>query len=209
MLIVLTQPGLLMHEALAIEALLKAGADYVHVRKPGYASEEVGALIGSVSVENRKRLSVHYHHEAAQRMGAGGLHRTKGFAVTDRKGCRVSASCHSIAEVQALTLADCRYVFLSPVYDSISKKGYASAFSKSSLSEFLSQRSVDGPAVVALGGITKANAGAVRQMGFDGAALLGALWVVQNGVVNVPATEERFYEIQEQWKTSRNLSMHH
>ncbi|GAO31456.1 thiamine phosphate synthase [Geofilum rubicundum] len=201
MLIAITQPSLLKQEALAIEALLKAGVDYVHVRKPGYVSEEVRALLNAVPEPGRPCLSVHYHHQAARRSGVGGLHRTKGFAVTDGKGCRVSASCHSLAEVKALTLADCQYVFLSPVFDSISKKGYASAFSKASLSEFLSHKETDMPAVVALGGITKDNVGAVRQMGFDGAALLGALWVVQKGVVDVPATVERFFEIQEQWKT--------
>lgn len=202
MLIAITQPGLLKHEALAIEALLKAGMDYVHVRKPGYASEEVRALLNAVPDASRPSLSVHYHHHAAQQSGVGGLHRTKGYAVTGGKGCRVTASCHSVAEVQALSGADCQYVFLSPVYDSISKKGYASSFSKTVLCDFLSCRATDMPAVVALGGITKDNVAEVRQMGFDGAAILGALWVVQKGVVDVPATVDRFYEIQEQWKTA-------
>lgn len=200
MLIAITQPGLLKQEALAIEALIKAGVDYVHVRKPGYASEEVRVLLNAVPDASRPGLSVHYHHQAAQLSGVGGLHRTKGFAVVGDKGCRVSASCHSVAEVQALRVADCQYVFLSPVYDSISKKGYASAFSKASLCEFLCHKGAEMPAVVALGGITKDNVAAVRQMGFDGAAILGALWVVQNGVVDVPATVDRFYDIQEQWK---------
>jgi thiamine-phosphate pyrophosphorylase len=202
MLIAITQPGLLKHEVSAIEALIKAGVDYVHVRKPGYASEEVRALLSAVPEASRPSMSVHYHHQAAQRSGVGGLHRTKGFAVTGGKGYRVSASCHSVAEVQALRVADCQYVFLSPVYDSISKKGYVAAFSKTSLCDFLCHRGVDMPEVVALGGITKDNVAEARQMGFDGAAVLGALWVVQNGVVDVPATVDRFYEIQEQWKTA-------
>ncbi len=202
MLIAITPPGLLKQEALAIDALIEAGVDYVHVRKPGYASEEVGALLSAVPEQSRLCLSVHYHHHVAQRSGVGGLHRTKGYEVANGRGCRVSASCHAMTEVQALTGADCQYVFLSPVYDSISKKGYASAFSKSSLCDFLSHKRAGMPAVVALGGITRDNVAEVRQMGFDGAALLGALWVVHKGAVDVPATVDRFYEIQEQWKTA-------
>jgi thiamine-phosphate pyrophosphorylase len=202
MLIAITQPSLLKHEASAIEALIKAGVDYVHVRKPGYVSEEVRDLLSAVPEASRPSMSVHYHHHEGQRSGVGGLHRTKGFTVTGGKGYRVSASCHSVAEVQALRVADYQYVFLSPVYDSISKKGYASAFSRVSLCDFLSCRATDMPAVVALGGITKDNVATVRQMGFDGAAVLGALWVVRKGAVEVPATVDRFYEIQEQWKTA-------
>ena len=58
----------------------------------------------------------------------------------------VSRSCHSLEEVAESRELD--YVFLSPVFDSISKQGYASHFSEEQLRGHVDAR------VMALGGVT-------------------------------------------------------
>ncbi len=70
-------------------------------------------------------------------------------------------------------------MFLSPVFDSISKEGYASAFDLAEAQGFLqklAKRPGHRPSVLALGGIESGNIAAVQQAGFAGAAVLGSVW---------------------------------
>ena len=60
---------------------------------------------------------------------------------------------------------------LSPVFDSISKQGYRSAFDPDSLRPWL-----EGKRVVALGGVTPERIPLLRDAGFSGAAMLGYFW---------------------------------
>ena len=66
-------------------------------------------------------------------------------------------------------------VLLSPIFDSISKKGYASAFSPSQLEEAASQGIIDHQ-VVALGGVTLDKLPLLESWHFGGAAMLGSIW---------------------------------
>ena len=62
------------------------------------------------------------------------------------------------------------YRFLSPVFDSISKPGYLSAFTEEDL-----RGHVDAD-TFALGGVTPDKLELLEQLGFGGAAMLGAAW---------------------------------
>lgn len=84
----------------------------------------------------------------------------------------MSVSCHSFEEIDALPFEP-NYVFLSPVFDSISKPGYPSAFTPEYLKENLQKRRIP---VIALGGITAEKVAECRKMGFRGVALLGHVW---------------------------------
>ena len=86
----------------------------------------------------------------------------------------VSRSCHSLEEVAAHRTAT-DYLFLSPVFDSISKQGYRSAFPPAALREAAAAGIID-EKVLALGGVSEANLPEVRGYGFGGAALLGDIW---------------------------------
>lgn len=81
-------------------------------------------------------------------------------------------SAHSTAEIIDNPGYD--YYFLSPIYDSISKEGYKSAFSKAKLTEFLHAH--PDIKVMALGGMTADKIDECREMGFAGVAFLGELW---------------------------------
>jgi thiamine-phosphate pyrophosphorylase len=96
-----------------------------------------------------------------------------------RPGLCQSTSLHSLADV----LQDWQnldYAFLSPTFDSISKEGYAAAgFDSAKLVEALGQAQMP---VYALGGITPERLSAVREMGFSGAGILGAVWAQDDPV---------------------------
>jgi thiamine-phosphate pyrophosphorylase len=88
-------------------------------------------------------------------------------------GC-LSAACHSLEEV-AMQKPKVDYLFLSPIFDSISKQGYASGFRR----EVLQQAQADGlidAQVMALGGVTLERIPQLATWGFGGVALLGDVW---------------------------------
>ena len=80
----------------------------------------------------------------------------------------------SIAEV-AERKAHCHDVFLSPIYDSISKEGYAAAYSKAQLLEAARNGIIDAR-VMALGGISAEHLPEGKAIGFGGAVVLGDVW---------------------------------
>ena len=86
----------------------------------------------------------------------------------------VSASCHSLAEV-ARRKPGLSYVTLSPVFDSISKQGYRSAYTDAQPRGAASAGIIDSR-VVALGGVSLHGIPMLRDWGFGGAAFLGDVW---------------------------------
>lgn len=66
-------------------------------------------------------------------------------------------------------------MFLSPIFDSISKSGYNHAFTKEQLLEAKSRHLIN-EKVVALGGIDHKTIPFAVQYGFGGIAVLGSLW---------------------------------
>lgn len=67
------------------------------------------------------------------------------------------------------------YIFLSPVFDSISKSGYSSAFTHEQLAEAALRGIID-HRVFALGGVTPDKYSFLQRYHFGGAAMLGAIW---------------------------------
>ena len=84
----------------------------------------------------------------------------------------VTYSAHSISEVKDLVF-DTDYVFLSPIFDSISKENYQSNFDLIELKEDL--KNVNDK-IIALGGVTLSNVVDLKTAGFDGYAQLGDFW---------------------------------
>lgn len=181
-LIVITRPDFYPAEAEHITLLLQQGLDTLHLRKPEASPQKVAGLLDQIPVALHPHVVLHEHFELCKRYAVKGVHLNRrhprlpaGF-----QG-QVSCSCHSFEEVMQRK-AECYYLFLSPIYNSISKQGYASAFTPQRLAEAGKQGIID-PKVVALGGITPAHFTELRAWGFGGVALLGDVW-------NQP--EERF-----------------
>ena len=72
------------------------------------------------------------------------------------------------------------YVFLGPVFRSISKKGYGPKISLNQIFSVLKNDALNHlskkPKVYALGGIRKKKMIRLAEVGFSGVALLGAVW---------------------------------
>lgn len=119
--------------------------------------------------------TLHDHFPLQRTYGLGGVHLNgRNPDLPDGYRGTVSRSCHSLEEVATHRTAT-DYLFLSPVFDSISKQGYRSAFPPAALREAAAAGIID-EKVLALGGVSEANLPEVRDYGFGGAALLGDIW---------------------------------
>lgn len=193
-IIVISAPDFLPGEAEAVTALLEAGAWRVHVRKPAAGSDSIARLLEHIPAALYSRISLHDHHELAARFGVGGVHlNSRNPSVPAGFGGLVSRSCHSMEELSEYGSV-CDYMFLSPIFDSISKSGYASRFSLEEIRRRIvagsdvatarmdvmssdgNCRSVDWGRVFALGGVCPDNIRLLEEAGFGGAAVLGYIW---------------------------------
>lgn len=168
--IAITSPTEVADEAKRITELLWTGeADFVHLRKPRWTSVRMENLIREIPDEFRSRLKIHDHFELLDKYHLGGVHLNSRNPSPPPNSPSVSRSLHSVEQLVLAKHYD--YVTLSPVFDSISKSGYKSAFDIGSLPAL-----IEGKRVVALGGVTPSKFTLLRKAGFWGAAMLGYFW---------------------------------
>lgn len=176
-LIVITPPSSHPDELRALEGMFAAGLQTLHVRKPGMSLNALRAYLAKVPARYHKRIVIHSHYRLLNEFGLKGLHltektrRKKVAAAFHRAKHTLSASFHAVSELKK-TRRRYDYVFLSPVFDSISKTGYRSAFSAKEL-HMLSRLHKK---VIALGGTTPGTLPRLRELKFSGAAALGFVW---------------------------------
>ena len=175
-LIVITSPLFIGDEASHITSMLQRGIDLVHLRKPESSPHDCAKLLDAIPEELHRRIVIHYHHCLCADYHLGGMHISPYHMsqTLPRYGGTISRSCHSIDEIASFK-PSYDYLFLSPIFNSISKQGYHGVFSASQLQEAQQKGIIDNK-VVALGGITANNLSIVKQFGFGGAALLGEVW---------------------------------
>ncbi len=173
--VAVTAPDHVDGEAWRILRLLTSGAaDIVHVRKPGWDRQRLRDLLLDIHEDLHPRLRLHDHFELLDTFPhIGGVHLNSRNPRAPSGARCVSKSCHSPEELDKD--GGCDYLFLSPVFDSISKQGYTSAFDLGTLRPHLARRRV-----IALGGVTPAHFPALRKAGFAGGALLGYIWQTED-----------------------------
>lgn len=170
-LIAITREVVEIDESCRICNLIDAGFDYVHIRKPALQKNEMQQFIESIPTRYYNRLKLHDHFDLADKYDLAGIHlnsRNRTAPIGFQK--HVSKSCHSIEELRDIDRFE--YVFLSPIFDSISKQGYKARFSKNELensSNLISEK------VMALGGVADKHIPYLQKIGFGGCALLGYL----------------------------------
>lgn len=174
--IVITWPEFFPGEAAHIVRLLDEGVDRIHLRKPDSTIEQCARLLDAIPPACYSRISLHDHFALLQDYALGGVHLNRRNPVAPQlsRDLLVSRSCHSLDEVVAFKPI-CDYVFLSPVFDSISKQGYRSAFSDAVLSDAARQGIIDSQ-VYALGGISEDKLPLLSDWHFGGYVQLGAVW---------------------------------
>lgn len=183
--IVITIPEMFPGEADMVNTLFANGIQRLHLRKPGASEQEMAEWIGRIDLPFRQKIIVHDHHRLLRTMGLGGIHLNARnpeapawFSAErqKRRSVTLSRSCHSLEEI-AQWKDVCDYLFLSPIFDSISKGGYTSAFTRETLLQAYHDGLFSKP-VYALGGVSADNIRSIYDYGFAGAAVIGSLWQV-------------------------------
>ena len=147
-LIVISNPTPLGNEQEIVCSLFEAGLKCFHVYKPLFSKEEIQNYIQEIPSMYHNKILLHSEY----------------------------LKFHSLKEVE-----DCKekydYAFLSPIFDSISKAGYKSKFDLQELKNYLLLQRKKRGKVIALGGIDEHTITETFDLGFDGVAVLGAIWM--------------------------------
>lgn len=155
-----------------IACILHAGeSDILHLRLPRMSEGYVREILENVPQQFINQITLHDFHNLALEGLAGGIHLNRRNPDIPDSTCnlRISKSCHSIEEVNVCNPEICSYVTLSPIFDSISKQGYQSAFSLELLKSILPNLKIP---VVALGGVLRSHFPLLQHTGFSGGATL-------------------------------------
>ena len=174
-LILITTPTYFVEEDKIITALFEEGLDTLHLRKPDTAPMFAVRLLTLIPEQYHKRIVVHGHFYLKDEYKLKGIHLNgrNPNPPENYKG-HISCSCHSVEEVKNRKhFYD--YVFMSPIYDSISKVNYYSTYTAEELREAQKAKIIDSK-VMALGGINEENLLEIKDFGFGGAVILGDLW---------------------------------
>lgn len=176
-----------------IKRVIECGVFRLHLRHPKADEQTLRGIIEGLSADERKKIVLHDCYNLVKEYNLGGAHLNgrhmnadvdAGSDVDPDANVNVySRSCHSLEEVAASKQLE--YCFLSPIFDSISKVGYASNFTPEVLIQ-AKESGIINENVIALGGITVDKLDLVRQYGFGGVAILGSAWkdgIAQVGII--------------------------
>lgn len=196
MVIIISNPVAIKNEHVIINQLFDEGLEFYHLRKPGCSVNEMTDLLDRINSMHYSKISLHQHHELADSYEIKRLHYTeeKRKYLNDRmneeniKGKIISSSIHNPEESKFLS-SSFDYVFLGPVFNSISKSGYNSILNNDfKLPELRNMK------MIALGGINNSKIRQVKEYGFDGVGVLGHIWKETNNAV------ANFKSIKREWE---------
>ncbi len=177
MMMLLSPEQPVAHESAVVNTIFDRGLSLFHIRKYQLTDVEMAAYVDAIDPDYRKQVVLHSHFHLANELGIERLHVRE----EDRKqhkqrafttGFTLSTSVHTITTFNTLD-AIWDYAFLSPVFPSISKKGYG--ITHTVLHDLRLRRNPH-VRLVGLGGIDEQNYRQVFTAGADAIALLGAIW---------------------------------
>lgn len=177
-LVVLTSEKEVKEEAKVLNTLFAHGLTTLHLRKPLLDIEDYQALLDEIQPEYYKHIVLHYHHVLCAQYGLKGVHLQEQLRMDlggkllsyvngyQSNGFSTSSSFHKPEEIEECEV-NFDYVLLSPVFDSISKKGYeGQGFNVKHLK----------PIVVGMGGVKENTVQKTFNLGYRGAGVLGGIW---------------------------------
>lgn len=176
MIIVITPEDIVQNETELINELFQEGLNLLHIRKPFINAEEMTDFIQKIDSKFQSQLVLHSHYDLAENFNISRFHfreidRQNGLfqSFTDKI---ISTSVHDIETFNELS-GNWEYSFISPVFPSISKKGYGE---NSNILNDIKKRDNSNVKLIALGGINEKNINEIFESEVDGVALLGAIW---------------------------------
>jgi len=204
MLILISPPTYQAKELDTLIKLFENGLSYFHLRKPNSKKNDLEQYIQNIPTQFWNRIVLHQHHELTSQFNLRGVHFTSFYRnhlkfedwqkqcnEFKNKGFTISTSTHHFDEVKQVQ-AICDYVFVSPIFDSISKTGYlANKDLQKEIQHFEKSTTCK---LIALGGITENNLQEALALSFDGIAVLGRVWSNKNDSLNAFKLIQHHYD---------------
>ncbi|MEL7003587.1 MAG: thiamine phosphate synthase [Bacteroidota bacterium] len=177
--------------------LFDSGLLYFHLRKPEMSKEELIKYLDKIPTPFHNRIMIHQHHQLCNQFDLLGIHLKEqtrldlkdelqeyinGFR---KDGKLLSSSFHDPEELKSCKI-NFDYLFLSPLFNSISKKGYhGKEYNVSTIDN----------KVIGLGGVTDQNIDTAKKLGYKGVGVLGYVWYSKNPITAFSKILKRVKEL--------------
>jgi thiamine-phosphate pyrophosphorylase len=205
--LVLFTPSRTAWNVKTVNKLFNAGLGRLHVQpQREWKIKDYENFLKQVPKIFHSRIVLEEHPDLVLKHRLGGFQMYQGDRIPGRwpKSVALSCKCHSYDEMRSVPKG-CRYIFLSPLFPSVSKRDYVPQRTPLEFKVIVERwRSEGGCPVYGLGGVTTKNASHVRALGLDGIAFIGSVWEAPNPV-------HAFLEIERAWygKDARKLKRKH
>ncbi|MBU2945548.1 thiamine phosphate synthase [Zobellia uliginosa] len=177
-----------------LNRLFKEGLEYYHLRKPNKDQQQYCDYLHLIEEKYHNKIVVHHHHKLVNTFNLKGIHFQEQkrrdnidnpgqyFCNLSMYGKTISSSFHEPEELEACDF-EFDYHLLSPVFSSISKKGYEGrGFNVNHIDK----------KIIGMGGVTKNNLSEIQKLGFQGVGVLGGIWNSKTPIENFKVMQE-FY----------------
>lgn len=174
-LILLTSADFFVEEDKILTTLFEEGLDILHLRKPDSEPVFCERLISLIPEKYHSRIVVHDHFYLRDEFNLMGIHLSRRHSqIPENHHGPVTRTCYSLEECKS-EKANCPYVFLRNIFDSISQPENKASYTPEELSRAISEQIID-KKVMAEGGVSIENIPQLKKMGFGGAVIRGDLW---------------------------------
>ena len=183
-LILISSSGKSEDETKQLVQLFEMGIETFHLRKPKMTTKELRSYLEAVPEVFHDRIIIHSHHDLAVSYNLKGIHMTRihkkrkfrQWFIMQRirmrkKNIVVSTSFRKLGNLYEEE-NKYSYVFLSPIFDSLSGK-FQSGFNEFSLKAAIEKTPHK---VIARGGMDLSKIEKVREIGFYGMAFYSTIW---------------------------------
>jgi len=180
-IIIISNPEQVVSEHEKLLLLFQSGLQQYHIRKPDFSDFDMINYIEQIPKKYHRFLVLHSHYHLAKKYNLKGIqvgvNRIKEAEFYRHTFEYFGYSAHSLDEIERLQ-SEYTHFFISPVFNSISKKEYLSNISLNQLFDFIKKHPEIN--INALGGISIGNLGKIKNFGFRQFAFLGSIWQLEH-----------------------------
>lgn len=182
MLVVITNDTVIPDEGFHLNQLFDEGLEVLHFRKSDVTKNDCKQLLQQIDTSHHPKIMLHQHHDLVEKFNVRGVHLQEQLRINlkgqlnnyihnyKKEGFMISTSFHSKEKIEKSNEAF-DYMFLSPVFNAISKKAYeGKEFNVSNMDKN----------IIGLGGINENTIQTAYNLGFDGVGVLGGVWCSEN-----------------------------
>lgn len=175
---VLSPTGSVRNEIKVVCELFEKGLKTYHLRKPRWSFERVQSWIKSLPKNYRPRIILHQFPELVTKFGLGGFHIRADEPVPEEiPDKKISAQCLDYSDLEKCG-NKFRCLMLGPVFPKKDRDVTIPVRTEQEYAAAVSYYKQKGGTckIFAFGGVEADNIKRCRKMGFDGIAVVGAIW---------------------------------